>query len=517
MLLITILLFSLPPRGTPPELWPKYKSAIDLTKQTFKCLDGSKTINLTKFNDNYPDCADFSDEPGSYFESGTKFYCINKGWEPQYIEKWKVDDGVCDCCDCSDETNETNPNFDTNGCAILKNRKMGLVTYFRMIFQQGYDIYKNYSSEGEESYKRQVYEKARLDSKVSILEQIRQRVIDKKPYDDLKDPDDFIPYEDFIPPPKNLEEYNPEEANNEDLNTETDYNEMADYDDEYRYDRYYDYYRYNHYYNPEEFYRNDYTYEYVQPPEDPPTAEPQEPESGYTPDLGNYNPISDENTENSENTKTEEAIPESKFRIFFRKLWNITFLYPDQKYLFQSKSEPVNNNNNQNSDNYDYGYHPYDPETTAKVDAIDEKLNPARSDLYNYNQLSNVDASIDKAYFKLYKQSFEYGEYSITFFDEFKIGYEYLGSFKSFNESTSTMEFGDGSYCQSSGEPSSKSATVQLYCWSSDKLVHITRVDECAYKAVFLTPAACGDAMDRLNKMSIEQLENLNDITGATI
>ena len=77
MILITILLFSIPPRGAPPELWQKYKSSIDLTKQTFKCFDGSKTISLSQFNDNYPDCKDSSDEPGTSIDSGTKFYCKN--------------------------------------------------------------------------------------------------------------------------------------------------------------------------------------------------------------------------------------------------------------------------------------------------------------------------------------------------------------------------------------------------------------------------------------------------------
>ena len=47
----------------------------------------------------------------------------------------------------------------------------------------------------------------------------------------------------------------------------------------------------------------------------------------------------------------------------------------------------------------------------------------SKVDLYNYNQLSNVDPSIDKAYFQLYKKSFNLGEYSLTFFDEFKINY----------------------------------------------------------------------------------------------
>lgn len=505
MLLLTFLLFSLPPRGAPPETWPKYKSSIDLDKKTFKCFDGSKTISLAKFNDNYPDCTDFSDEPGSFFNSGTKFYCANKGWEPQYIDKWKVDDGICDCCDCSDESNATLLKENANTCILLANRKKTLVTFFEMIYQQGYEMYKKYSKEGEENYKRQVYEKARLDNKVSILEQIRQRVIDKKPYDDLKDPDEFIPYEDFIPPPKNLEE-----GESEETIPDNDNGEMADDEDEYRYERYYDYYRYNHYYNPEEFYRNDYTYEYIPPVEEPPTSNEQE--NAYTPNYDDYNPTSDDNSE----SEKKETVPDNAFRKFFKKLWNITFLFPDQKYIFQSSTETNDAQNYEYNNNYDYGYHPYDPETNAKVDAIDEKLNPARSDLYNYNQLSNVDPSIDKAYFQLYKKSFNLGEYSLTFFDEFKINYDYLGSYKLINETTNIMYFNDGSYCQS-GESNSKSIKVYLYCWNKDKLVNVLRNSECAYEGVFLTPAACSNSIDHLHEMSLEELENLNDLTGVNI
>lgn len=504
MILITILLFSIPPRGAPPELWQKYKSSIDLTKQTFKCFDGSKTISLSQFNDNYPDCKDSSDEPGTSIDSGTKFYCKNEGWEPQYITKWKVDDGICDCCDCSDESNET-ASQNKNTCASLSARKKKLVEHFEKIFHEGYEIYKNYSVEGEENYKQKVYQKAKLDSKVSILEEMRQRVIDKKPYNDLKDPDDFIPYEDFIPPPKNLEDdYYQGEENN-------DYGDVADEDDEYRYERYYDYYRYHQYYNPEEFYRNDYSYEYIPPQDEPPVTETPEPTSDYIPTFQNFDPT--EETPNEE----EEKKPESKFRQFFRKVWEKTFLYPDQKYIFQSGSQ--DNNNNQNNDqnsynNYDYGYHPYDPETQAKLDAIDEKLNPARSDLYSF-QLTNIDASMDKAYFQLYQKSFTHGEYTLTFFDDFKIDYEYLGSFKTLNETTNTMHFSDGSYCQSSS--GSKSTTVHLYCWNEDKLVRAIRHGECSYDAYFVTPAACNDAIDRLHKMSLDELEDFNDMMNTNI
>ncbi|KAJ3214594.1 hypothetical protein HDU67_001459 [Dinochytrium kinnereticum] len=71
----------------------------------FTCLDGSKTVLAKAVNDDYCDCADGSDEPGtSACQNGT-FYCLNEGHVPSTILSSRVNDGICDpeCCDGSDE------------------------------------------------------------------------------------------------------------------------------------------------------------------------------------------------------------------------------------------------------------------------------------------------------------------------------------------------------------------------------------------------------------------------------
>ncbi|ODN73840.1 hypothetical protein, variant [Cryptococcus amylolentus CBS 6039] len=89
-------------RGLNPSLYDKYEPT---TSGLFHCLDGSKTIPSAAINDDYCDCPDGSDEPGTAACSVGFFWCKNEGHIPGNVLKSRVNDGLCepDCCDGSDE------------------------------------------------------------------------------------------------------------------------------------------------------------------------------------------------------------------------------------------------------------------------------------------------------------------------------------------------------------------------------------------------------------------------------
>ncbi|XP_017786645.1 PREDICTED: glucosidase 2 subunit beta isoform X2 [Nicrophorus vespilloides] len=86
------------PRGVPLSHNPLYNPAKD-----FVCLDNSLSIPFSQVNDDYCDCPDASDEPGTSACIHGTFFCMNVGHTSTYISSSRVNDGICDCCDGTDE------------------------------------------------------------------------------------------------------------------------------------------------------------------------------------------------------------------------------------------------------------------------------------------------------------------------------------------------------------------------------------------------------------------------------
>jgi hypothetical protein len=87
-------------RGVRPEKQSHYY--LQSLQKQFKCDDSGKIIPFMAVNDNYCDCQDGSDEPGTDACMNGRFYCPFHD-NPRGISSGFVNDGICDCCDGSDE------------------------------------------------------------------------------------------------------------------------------------------------------------------------------------------------------------------------------------------------------------------------------------------------------------------------------------------------------------------------------------------------------------------------------
>ena len=137
-LLLTIPSFTHAVKGIAPEHLPHYLSTLDTTHQTIECYGKTsehglhKTIQA-KINDDYCDCENNMDEPGTSAcsdgntntdttqtqgrdEDNQLFYCLNKGAHPIRIYRSRINDGVCDCCDGTDESQTIGTSSCANTC-----------------------------------------------------------------------------------------------------------------------------------------------------------------------------------------------------------------------------------------------------------------------------------------------------------------------------------------------------------------------------------------------------------------
>ena len=85
--------------GVPKANLKFYRPDAETLKWT--CINSPDTvIDWKQVNDNYCDCPDGSDEPGTSACKNGKFFCEE---EHHFIPSNKVNDGICDCCDGADE------------------------------------------------------------------------------------------------------------------------------------------------------------------------------------------------------------------------------------------------------------------------------------------------------------------------------------------------------------------------------------------------------------------------------
>ena len=150
-------------RGIPLE-----KSSFYVSGNPFTCLSGTDTIPFEYINDDYCDCEDGSDEPGTSACHNGVFYCPNKGYKPKYLVSSRVNDNYCDCCDGSDEWNSDIQCNDS--CRELGAKAMEEFKKKQEEHSQGYDKMVEYSNEGQRKKEEYQNELKRLESDMGVVE-----------------------------------------------------------------------------------------------------------------------------------------------------------------------------------------------------------------------------------------------------------------------------------------------------------------------------------------------------------
>lgn len=148
---------------------PDRRNLYDLNQdKPFKCLDGSGSIPLEFVNDDYCDCRDASDEPGTSACPHGRFFCSNEGYLHRLIPSAWVNDGQCDCCDASDEYNSSS--HCENNCGILGEMYRQEQEKHREIADQGSAIRSQYKEQA----------KQRKEQNLQLLEQYKRELSEKE-------------------------------------------------------------------------------------------------------------------------------------------------------------------------------------------------------------------------------------------------------------------------------------------------------------------------------------------------
>lgn len=179
LLLVLLLPFSSSSKPNNPLLGispqdEKYFKSSDV----IRCKDGSANFNKDQLNDDFCDCPDGTDEPGTSACPRGKFYCRNAGHSPVYLFSSRVNDGICDCCDGSDEYDGKAkcPNTCWEAGKVARDKlKKKIATY-----QEGVKVRKQAIEQAHLALEKDAAELSKLKKEESILKGVVKQLKDHK-------------------------------------------------------------------------------------------------------------------------------------------------------------------------------------------------------------------------------------------------------------------------------------------------------------------------------------------------
>ncbi|XP_057757444.1 glucosidase 2 subunit beta isoform X1 [Arachis stenosperma] len=159
--------------GIAPQDEKYYKSS-----DVIRCKDGSGKFTRAQLNDDFCDCPDGTDEPGTSACPGGKFYCHNAGHVPNSLFSSRVNDGICDCCDGTDEYDGkvtcSNTCWEAGKVARDKLKKK-IATY-----QDGVKLRKDEIEKAKSALDKDKAELLKLKKEESTLKEIVQQLKEHK-------------------------------------------------------------------------------------------------------------------------------------------------------------------------------------------------------------------------------------------------------------------------------------------------------------------------------------------------
>ncbi|KAL6563438.1 hypothetical protein OROGR_002397 [Orobanche gracilis] len=199
--------------GVSPEDLNYYKGFS--SSSAIKCKDGSKIFNKSRFNDDFCDCPDGSDEPGTSACPNGKFHCKNTGHAPVILYSSRVNDGICDCCDGSDEYDGKTkcPNTCWEAGKVAREKLIKKIA----TYQEGITIRKKESEQEKLAMSKEEGQLLKLKNEEKILKEIVEKLKERKELIDKAEEKERLQKEKEEKERKEAEEAKDKEMKTEDI------------------------------------------------------------------------------------------------------------------------------------------------------------------------------------------------------------------------------------------------------------------------------------------------------------